>query len=229
MFTFFQVFDRALLLQLMLGKRSAKRTQSDNDKSYPSLDDELETETKKLRISGTPGELSLLKEINAFKANGPEKVVLQRGARAMFATVIFTGPPVEQFCPKRFSIEVGKHYPHEPPSVRVVEAEYFGTRPIIDMEGIISHKTLRSNTWNALLCMKDVVSLLGEVRASFRQGHAPRPVTVLDAGTGADTGIDTGANADNVERKTDFSAMEEESEDQEMTHSQASVEDGMEI
>jgi ubiquitin-protein ligase len=213
----------------MLGKRRAKRTPSDNDESYPSLDDQLETETKKLRISGSPGELSLLKEIDDFKANGSEKVVLQRGARAMFAMIIFTGPPVEQFCPKLFSIEVGKHYPHDPPSVRVVEAEYFGTKPIIDMEGMISHTTLSSDTWNALLCMKDVVSLLGEVRASFRQGHAPRPLTVLDLGTGADTGIDTGVNADNVERKRDFCAMEEESEDQEMTHSQASVEDDMEM
>ena len=176
-----------------------------------------------MRISGSAGELSLLKEINTFNADGSEKVVLQRGACGKLATVIFTGPPVEQFCPKRFSIEVGKHYPHEPPSVRVVESEYFGTRPSIDMEGVVSHNTLSSSTWNALLCMKDIVLMLGEVRASFRQVHAPPPVNVLGAGA------DAGAGADNKERKRDFSAMEQESDDQEMTHSQASLEDGMEI
>ena len=137
-------------------------------KRYISSDSDieaiLESETKKLRISRTPGELRLSKELDSFSDND---AVLKVGNRATEVFLIFDNKNcmnMERFRPQRFVIEVSRHYPHEPPLVRAVETEYFGAHPHIARDGRVIHPILSKTKWNALLSISDIVTMLKETR-----------------------------------------------------------------
>ena len=172
--------------------RSRKRATSDDLDIHPSVDQILETATKKMRISGSAGELSLARDIEREREDMGRSVdvIVRCGMFPTEALVDFKSVPAEQFCPNLFKVEIRRHYPHDAPVVRAVEEEYWAKRGCIDAHGVVRHPVL-DTTWTALCSLKNVIELLRQVRESFREGFSPRhsPCIIAAPGTAGPMGV----------------------------------------
>ena len=137
---------------------TASKRKSDNDKVSACLSEQI----KRCRISVTPGELRLRKDISAITnlrgvefdyPNSPSSLIIR-----------FTSTDLSSLCPKSFHVTVPRFYPHDLPIVKCLDSGFHNE--FLDADGIVRHINL-AERWTALNNLADILNTLESVRQSF--------------------------------------------------------------
>eukprot|EP01035_Chromulina_nebulosa_P026749 gene26749-35059_t len=123
----------------------------------------LEERIKKCRISHTPGELRLQKDMQDLM--GIEGIVIETTDNPATIIVHFNSSPP----PSRFSITVPRYYPHARPIVQCLD--HFVESLHLHANGIVYHSSLMDN-WTALYSLSTVIEVLHCVRHHALCGSA---------------------------------------------------------
>eukprot|EP01031_Cornospumella_fuschlensis_P035305 gene35305-42778_t len=128
---------------------------------------QLEGQVKKCKISCTPGELRLSKDVASIERSPqPKDFVVEPCDRPNSVTIKFIHPTYSETSSSgavewKFLVEVPKYYPHDPPKVKFVGMPHTvsnGAR-FINIADEVQHPLL-FGCWNATSCLKTVIDLL---------------------------------------------------------------------
>jgi hypothetical protein len=143
-------YDKTSISPMFRNRRVRKReNEEENTSMTEDIATTLDNETKKLRISGTPGELFLTREMEHLAPLGYPEYTIEHGSRPCQVILVFAHDYVSggmftstgekatiiqqrqhqeghigggSVVPCKFIITVGSHYPHTPPSVHCCDA-----------------------------------------------------------------------------------------------------------
>jgi ubiquitin-protein ligase len=119
----------------------------------------LSDQIKKVRISQTPGDIRLQKDLLDFI--GINGVSIQETAEKSCIIITFTNMPFQS--PNTYHIRIPKLYPHVPPVVTCLVPGF--SSPYFDYNGKIIHPAL-TDEWTAINSLYDVAQILQDVISS---------------------------------------------------------------
>eukprot|EP01039_Chlorochromonas_danica_P002101 gene2100-2295_t len=123
----------------------------------------LEDQVKRCRISQTPGELRLAKDLEDLERMDCKDFGCERLQRNAVRITILSSrdcPPLHTRTGCSFIVEVSKFYPHDRPSVRCLEDSI--QSPHVQPGGLVTHVELMGN-WRATNSLRTVIYALREV------------------------------------------------------------------
>jgi len=133
-------------------------------------------QAKRLRISKSPGEIRLSKDILEIVKQEyfPIPVIMTPGELPTQLFLSFEGGGggggvgysacYSESIPSEFHITVDRYYPHHPPIVTCLDANYRRDMYFIDIDGSVRHPCLLEENWSALMTLSNVVQWLQELR-----------------------------------------------------------------
>mmetsp|Transcript_12563 Transcript_12563/g.18977 ORF Transcript_12563/g.18977 Transcript_12563/m.18977 type:complete len:167 (-) Transcript_12563:63-563(-) len=134
------------------------------------VDCSLSDQIKRVKISTTPGDLRLQKDLKDF--DHCDK--LEFRCAGEIASVILTFKSIPACCPNTFLIRVPRHYPHHCPQVRCLSRGFHNQ--FIDCNGNVIHPDLTDN-WNAMNSLMDIVRTLEYISAQFSVEIPPQLIS----------------------------------------------------
>lgn len=144
-------------------RRRRKRDENNSNENENKEDEEenhLSDQIKKVKISTTPGDLRLQKDLQDFQ--GINSIELLSAGEKSCIILNFTHLP--QGYPHTYHIRVPKLYPHDPPIVTCLNHGFISE--FIDQTGKVTHPNLGGN-WTAINSMINVAEILQEISASI--------------------------------------------------------------
>ena len=138
-------------------KRSRQQVENEDENTHLSS---LEGDLKKVKISYTPGELMLQKDMNVLRVKFHLKVTM--GDHASACIIHF---PLTEHQGVRFLFTVARYYPHNAPTVKCLD--YSMVLPHIDINGNVTHRALNED-WSAICTIETVLQALDEVCKQIR-------------------------------------------------------------
>lgn len=141
-------------------KRARDQIEADDADNSTGLSS-LEGDLKKVRISYTPGQLRLLKDIEEAKQKFQLKVLQgESPSTCVLHLILSDGREV------RFQMTVPRYYPHNAPVVRCLD--FYHILPFLDNNGIVVHRGLNED-WNAICSIDNVIQILQVVCQSIQE------------------------------------------------------------
>lgn len=135
-----------------------RRKRSENELTYEEEIEQnnLTDQIKKVKISTTPGDIRLQKDLQDFY-NIETIEILNSGEKSCIILNFKNIPPEY---PHTYHIRVPKLYPHDPPIVTCLNSGF--RNEFIDQRGKITHPNLSGN-WTAINSMITVAEILQEI------------------------------------------------------------------
>lgn len=141
----------------------------------------LTEQIKKVRITTTPGDLRLQKDILDIQKIEHLGIRIQESPEKSCIILTFTDMPPS--CPHSYHIRVPKFFPHDPPQVTCMNPEYHCQ--YIEPSGRVHHPAL-GGSWTAINSLMDVVQILQEISSTIHQAsldmdacHVPFQLSAL--------------------------------------------------
>eukprot|EP01038_Epipyxis_sp_PR26KG_P008438 gene8438-11415_t len=133
---------------------------------------DLVEKIKRCRITNTPGELRLQKDVQELNEDGVN-IKFSVNPASIIITFDKSGEEDDFYLPSSFSVEVPKYYPHSAPQIKCLDNQIYQTSSYINVNGDVIHIGLNQN-WNALCSLRNVVEILKHIRASFLESTIPQ-------------------------------------------------------
>ncbi|KAJ1416772.1 hypothetical protein B484DRAFT_454192 [Ochromonadaceae sp. CCMP2298] len=134
----------------------SKRKAAEDD--HNSLEDTI----KRFRITNTPGEIRLSKDLKDVTGlSGVQFILTDHPA----SVVVQFGAAEEHRVPARFLVEVSRYYPHNSPTIQCLESGF--DSHVIGTGGEVMHVHLNYG-WSAIGTLGTVLQILEEVRSLYR-------------------------------------------------------------
>lgn len=128
-------------------------------------EDPISEQIKRCRISCSPGELRLQKDITEVRQL--EGIRIEYTEYSSNAFIAFTDN--KEDCPNNFLVTVSRFYPHTKPLVRVLDNGYVST--YISQAGEVIHEGL-TDQWTAIGSLATVVHILRQVREFYNPNNS---------------------------------------------------------
>lgn len=145
-----------------MGSHHAGQTpkrKSEDDDIYSSI---LSEQIKRFRISVTPGELRMRKDLHSLRSH--------RGFNIEFAEepscVTLRFSDAHMLSPLTFKINIPRFYPHDTPVITCIDSEH--AHDFFDSDGYVSLRSLGIN-WTAMCSILDVLLAVQKYFASRDQ------------------------------------------------------------
>ena len=158
------------MLRALVNKRPNCLSEDDDDEN-DNRDDSpgniLLEKTKRLKLTNTPGELRLQKDVNALRGVSGIRITPSNTSNSEYF-VNFHDELVGLRCPSRFLVAAKKFYPHTAPNIQCLEDGFIGD--FIGHDGKLVEGLIEQN-WTALCSLSDALDILNKIRKElyFRQ------------------------------------------------------------
>jgi len=162
-----------------------KRNKDEDALNTASVLHVLQVETKRLKMSKTPGEIALARDVGDM-AGAAGLIISINDENSREAYIEFVAQcGIQICCPCRFSVLVPSYYPHNVPVV-VCQDEAFveawsHSSDYVDSKGIVQHPLFHQINWTALCSLKDIVIALSEIRTAMHLCSGPSCVSVASS------------------------------------------------
>ena len=141
---------------IRISKRTRESVEDDSTEVGDALNlDSLEVGLKKVRISYTPGQLRLHKDMEVMKNKFRLQITAGTNSSSCIVHLPLSG---EKFV--RYLIEVPRYYPHSPPIVKCLDYSMIGNA--VDNTGRVMERSINEE-WTAICSIETVLQALNNV------------------------------------------------------------------
>lgn len=177
--------------------------------SEADISTQVSEQIKRCRITSTPGELRLKRDLSDYDGS---KHILYRFTDEPNSVVVSFNDYLTQYTPSYYLVIVPRYYPHEPPTVSLVDSTYkkdtsvnmqYVSTYFDSNSGVLNHRSLQPSTWRATNDMHTVLDALLQVRTMIFEckcndyTHDVAVEVSMDTSTYTDTNVNSVANACN--------------------------------
>ena len=148
-----------MMLRAFINKRP-RFSDDDSDNGDDCTGNILSEQTKRLKLTNTPGELRLQKDVYSLR-NVPGIQITPSSISNSEIYLNFQDELVGLKCPSRFLVAARKYYPHSAPNIQCLDEGYYCE--FIDKDGILLEAIVERN-WTALCSLSDVLNILNGLR-----------------------------------------------------------------
>ena len=144
----------------MINRKHKWTPENDSDSNH------LSEQIKRFRISVTPGELRLQKDLKDLIGN--QEFILEHSSEPSVVLISFCDSCI--FLPNKFKVKVPRFYPHDRPKVDCLDIGFVNNN--INLTGNVVHPIIAED-WNATKTLADVIYTLKLIRQLFSKMNIP--------------------------------------------------------